>query len=176
AERWEALMHPGQKLRPGAQVLFGGVQPLHAEVMERRFHGRRIIRLWTENGASVDDVVDAIGHVPLPPYIKREDRAADRERYQTVFARQRGSIAAPTAGLHFTPEILRTLKERGVALAEVTLHVGYGTFQPVRVERVEDHALEAEHYVVSPESADAIENARRAGRRVVAVGTTTTRT
>src|SRR2546421_6090871 len=174
-EVWHALMHPGQKLAPGARVVFGdGV--LHGEILERHFHGRRSIRLWSGDGRSIQDVVDAIGHVPLPPYIKRDDRADDRERYQTVFARQRGSIAAPTAGLHFTPEILRTLKERGVALAEVTLHVGYGTFQPVRVERVEDHALDAEHYVVSPESADAIENARRAGRRVVAVGTTTTRT
>jgi S-adenosylmethionine:tRNA ribosyltransferase-isomerase len=145
-------------------------------VLERHFHGRRSIRLWTGEGRSIQEVVDAIGHVPLPPYIKRDDRAEDRERYQTVFARQRGSIAAPTAGLHFTPEILASLKERDVQLAEVTLHVGYGTFQPVRVDRVEDHRLEAEHYEVPTQTADVIEHARRAGRRVVAVGTTTTRT
>jgi len=178
AEIWQALMHPGQKLAPGARVAFeaAGAGPLHGEVLERHFHGRRTIRLWTGDGRSIQETVDAIGHVPLPPYIKRDDRADDRERYQTVFARERGSIAAPTAGLHFTPQILASLKERGVELAEVTLHVGYGTFQPVRVERVEDHRLEAEHYEVSGQAADTIENARRSGRRVVAVGTTTTRT
>lgn len=177
-EIWHALMHPGQKLAPGARVLFegaGGVV-LHGEVLERHFHGRRTIRLWTEDGRPVQDAVDVIGHVPLPPYIKRADRPDDKDRYQTVFARERGSIAAPTAGLHFTPEIFAGLKARGVSIAEVTLHVGYGTFQPVRVERVEDHRLEAEHYDITAATADAIEHARRQGRRVVAVGTTTTRT
>jgi len=177
-EVWHALMHPGQKLAPGARVVFerDGAAALHGEVLERHFHGRRSIRLWTADGSPVQDVVDAIGHVPLPPYIKRDDRADDRDRYQTVFARQRGSIAAPTAGLHFTPEIVAGLTDRGVRLAKVTLHVGYGTFQPVRVERVEDHRLEAEHYEVPVQTADAIEEARTAGRRVVAVGTTTART
>src|SRR6266850_1821338 len=178
SEVWQALMHPGQKLAPGARVVFegsgGGV--IHGEVLERHFHGRRSIRLWTDDGRSIQDVVDAIGHVPLPPYIKRDDRADDRERYQTVFARQRGSIAAPTAGLHFTPAILDSLRARGVRIAEVTLHVGYGTFQPVRVERVEDHRLEAEHYDVPAPAAETIEAARAERRRVVAVGTTTTRT
>ena len=176
-EIWQALMHPGQKLAPGARVIFeasGGV--IHGEVLARHFHGRRTIRLWTEDGRSVQDVVDAIGHVPLPPYIKRDDRADDRERYQTVFARQRGSIAAPTAGLHFTQGILESLKARNVRIAEITLHVGYGTFQPVRVDRVEDHRLDAEHYDVPSAAAEAIEAARAARRRVVAVGTTTTRT
>ena len=177
-EIWQALMHPGQKLGPGARVVFdgGGGAMLHGKVIERHFHGRRSIHLWTGDGRSIQDVVDEIGHTPLPPYIKRGDRADDRERYQTVFARQRGSIAAPTAGLHFTPEILRSLRDRGVELAHVTLHVGYGTFQPVRVEHVEDHRLEAEHYEVSAETAVAIARAKSAGRRVVAVGTTTTRT
>jgi S-adenosylmethionine:tRNA ribosyltransferase-isomerase len=171
-------MHPGQKLAPGARVIFEGAggASLHGEVLERHFHGRRTIRLWTDDGSAVQDVVDTIGHVPLPPYIKRDDRAEDRERYQTVFARERGSIAAPTAGLHFTPPIFSSLKARGVGVAEITLHVGYGTFQPVRVERVEDHRVEAEHYEISAEAADAIEDARRNGRRIVAVGTTTTRT
>src|SRR5205823_3862549 len=105
-EMWEALMHPGQKLKPGARVVFGGARTIHGEVIDRRFHGRRAIRLWTEDRQSVREAVDAIGHVPLPPYIKREDCAADRERYQTVFARERGSVAAPTAGLHFTDALL----------------------------------------------------------------------
>ncbi len=177
-EVWHALMHPGQKLAPGARVVFEshGRVVLRGEVLARHFHGRRTIRLWTDDGTPIQQVVDAIGHVPLPPYIKRDDRAEDRERYQTVFARERGSIAAPTAGLHFTPQIVDSLKARGVELVELTLHVGYGTFQPVRVERVEDHRLEAEHYELPAATAEAIETARRNGRRVVAVGTTTTRT
>ena len=177
-ETWQALMHPGQKLAPGARVVFeqDGVGALHGEVLERHFHGRRTIRLWTDAGRSVRDVVDAIGHVQLPPYIKRDDQADDRARYQTVFARERGSIAAPTAGLHFTPQIFESLAAHGIGVVEITLHVGYGTFQPVRVERVEDHRLEPEHYDVSQSAAAAIEAARESRRRVVAVGTTTTRT
>ncbi len=175
-EFWEALMHPGQKLEPGAQVIFEGTRPLHAEVLERLFFGRRVIRLWAADGGSVADAVDAIGHVPLPPYIKRGDRPDDRDRYQTVFARTRGSVAAPTAGLHFTPALAAALRDRGVEIAEITLHVGYGTFQPLRVERVEEHRLEAERFEISPEAAAAIERARADRRRVIAVGTTTTRT
>jgi S-adenosylmethionine:tRNA ribosyltransferase-isomerase len=174
---WEALMHPGQKLKPGARVAFpGGATTIHGEVLERRFFGRRLIRLWTADGSDLDAAVDAVGHVPLPPYIKRPDRAADRERYQTVFARTRGSVAAPTAGLHFTPALLDALAARGIERAAITLHVGYGTFQPVRVDRVEDHRLEAERYEIGERTAAAIERARRAGRRIIAVGTTTTRT
>ncbi|OFV92314.1 MAG: tRNA preQ1(34) S-adenosylmethionine ribosyltransferase-isomerase QueA [Acidobacteria bacterium RIFCSPLOWO2_12_FULL_65_11] len=173
--RWEALMHPGQKLKPGAKVVFEGARVLHAEVVERRFHGRRVIRLWTDDGSSVDEAVDAIGHVPLPPYIRREDRAEDCQRYQTVFARDRGSVAAPTAGLHFDGALLAALKERGVELADITLHVGYGTFQPVRVERVEEHRLEAERYQIGDQAAAAMTRALAERRRIVAVGTTTTR-
>jgi S-adenosylmethionine:tRNA ribosyltransferase-isomerase len=172
---WEALMHPGQKLKPGARVMFDGATVLGGEVLERHFFGRRLIRLWTENGSAVETAVDAIGHVPLPPYIKRDDTAADRERYQTVFARVRGSVAAPTAGLHFTPPLVDALRARGVECAAITLHVGYGTFQPVRTERVEDHHVEAEQYEISPETAAVIDRARRDQRRIVAVGTTTTR-
>jgi len=178
-QRWEALMHPGQKLKPGADVLFEGAsgQPrIYGEVLERRFHGRRTLRLWTEGGVSVDEAIDAIGHVPLPPYIKREDRGDDRERYQTVFARARGSVAAPTAGLHFDAALVRALGDRGVEIAEITLHVGYGTFQPVRVERVEEHTLDSEQYEIGDAAASAIECARGEGRRIIAVGTTTTRT
>jgi len=171
-------MHPGQKLTPGARVVFesGGTERLHGEVLARHFHGRRSIRLWTTTDASVREAVDAIGHVPLPPYIKRLDVDEDRNRYQTVFARERGSIAAPTAGLHFTPQILEHVRARGVQVVELTLHVGYGTFQPVRVEHVEDHRLESERYELPQPAVAAIETARASGRRVLAVGTTTTRT
>ena len=175
-EHWQALMHPGQKLRPGARVIFEGSATLHGEVIEHHFYGRRTIRLWREDGGSVDDAVESIGHMPLPPYIKRDDRAADRERYQTVFARERGSVAAPTAGLHFTPALNASLAARGIDIAEITLHVGYGTFQPVRVDRIEDHRMEAEQYTISETVAQAINDARSQGRRIVAVGTTTTRT
>ena len=121
-------------------------------------------------------VVERIGHVPLPPYIARADAAADRERYQTVYARARGSVAAPTAGLHFTPEILERMRARGIETAEITLHVGLGTFQPVHVEKVEEHKLHREWYRISEEAAAQINGALAAGRRIVAVGTTTVRT
>ncbi len=173
---WEALMHPGQKLKPGAVVRFEGeAGVLMGEVLARHFQGRRTIRLWNEAGDDVDTLVDALGHVPLPPYIKRSDTAADRERYQTVFARARGSVAAPTAGLHFTPELLAALTARGVERAEVTLHVGYGTFKPIKVDRVEDHVVDPEVYSIDETVAAQINRARAEGRRVIAVGTTTTR-
>jgi S-adenosylmethionine:tRNA ribosyltransferase-isomerase len=176
-ELWEGLVHPGQKLKEGARIRFeGGNHVLEAEVQRRRFYGRRVLRLWSGTGAPVDAVVDAIGHVPLPPYIKRTDRAPDRERYQTVFASARGSIAAPTAGLHFTQDLFRRLGNRGVEVVEITLHVGYGTFQPVRVADVEGHQVEAESYEVSEDSAKALNRALDDDRRVIAVGTTTTRT
>jgi S-adenosylmethionine:tRNA ribosyltransferase-isomerase len=173
---WETLVHPGQKLKPGARVVFEGIHTIHGEILERRFFGRRLIRLWTDDGSPLDAAIDAIGHVPLPPYIKRIDSPADRERYQTVFARARGSIAAPTAGLHFTPALLVALRARGVDVAAITLHVGYGTFQPVRVARVEEHSIEPEEYEIGAAAAAALERARADRRRVVAVGTTTTRT
>jgi len=175
-QTWEALMHPGQKLHPGARVTFAGIHPIYGEVLDQKFFGRRLIRLWTEDGTPLSDAIDAIGHVPLPPYIKRDDRSADRDRYQTVFARARGSVAAPTAGLHFTPDLIAALADRGIERAEITLHVGYGTFQPVRVDRVEDHRIEAERYEVSDATAGAVNRALADRRRVIAVGTTTTRT
>jgi S-adenosylmethionine:tRNA ribosyltransferase-isomerase len=177
AETWIALMHPGQKLKPGARVRFEGEGgTLHGEVVDRRFFGRRTIRLWSEDGSTVLSAVERIGHIPLPPYISRADDADDRERYQTVFAASTGSIAAPTAGLHFTPALLDELERRGVERTAITLHVGYGTFKPVRVDLVEEHAVDPEHYVVSDEAAGALTRALRAGRRIIAVGTTTTRT
>jgi S-adenosylmethionine:tRNA ribosyltransferase-isomerase len=176
SQLWEALVHPGQKLKPGARVVFEGIRTIHGEILERHFFGRRVVRLWTDDGSPLDEAVDVIGHMPLPPYIKRDDRVDDRDRYQTVFAQQRGSIAAPTAGLHFSPPLMAALEARGVEIAELTLHVGYGTFQPIRVDRVEDHQLEAERYELGATTATAINRARAAGRRVIAVGTTTTRT
>ena len=173
---WDALMHPGQKLKPGSQVIFqGDGVRLRGEIVAMHFHGRRTIRLWAESDLDIVEAIDRIGHIPLPPYIKRPDRAADRERYQTVYARDRGSIAAPTAGLHFTAEILAALENQGVERAEVTLHVGYGTFKPIRADRVEDHVVDPERFTVTDQAAAAITRARTEGRRVIAVGTTTVR-
>jgi S-adenosylmethionine:tRNA ribosyltransferase-isomerase len=170
---WEALVKPGRSLLPGARVEFQGGK-LGAEVLEWRENGRRLVRFETDD--DFDAMVDRIGRTPLPPYIKRdqEDRL-DAERYQTVFASKRGAIAAPTAGLHFTPELFERLKKRGVRKVEITLHVGYGTFQPVRAERVEDHRIEVESFSIGAAAAEAINQAILEGRRVIAVGTTTTR-
>jgi S-adenosylmethionine:tRNA ribosyltransferase-isomerase len=175
-DTWDALMHPGQKLKPGSRVRFEGpAGVLMGEVLERRFHGRRTIRLWSESSASVDTLIDALGHVPLPPYIKREDTPQDRERYQTVYARARGSVAAPTAGLHFSDDMVRRMAARGVEQVAITLHVGYGTFKPVRAAHVEDHVVDPEPYEISGAAAAAVNRARAEHRRVIAVGTTTTR-
>jgi S-adenosylmethionine:tRNA ribosyltransferase-isomerase len=175
-EVWEALVHPGQRLKEGSRMEFGAARHVvHAEVLDRRFHGRRRVRLWTE-APTLADAIDAIGHVPLPPYIKRSDADADRERYQTIFAHKRGSIAAPTAGLHFTPAVLAQLDAHGIERASITLHVGYGTFQPIRSDTVEGHQMEPEYFEVPAETAAAINRALTEQRRVIAVGTTTTRT
>ena len=182
AERqdWIALVHPGQKLKPGTRfVIDDGVRApgvvIRGEVLERLFHGRRRVRLEAQGAPSLDAAVDALGHMPLPPYIDRGDTEDDRARYQTVYARERGSIAAPTAGLHFDARVLARLDARGVLRAPLTLHVGYGTFKPVRVEEVEAHTVDAERYEVPPGTAQAIADTKAAGRRVAAVGTTTTR-
>ena len=180
ATRWLALVHPGQKLRPGARMIFEdavrapGVT-VRATVLERRFFGKRLVELDATGATSVDAAVDAIGHVPLPPYVHRADTPEDRERYQTIYARVRGSIAAPTAGLHFDTALLDALERAGIARASITLHVGYGTFKPVRVEHTEDHRVDAETYEISEAAAAAIAATRASGRRIVAVGTTTTR-
>ncbi len=175
-DHWDALLSPGRKLQVGTVLAFEdqGFR-LNAEVLDCHAHGRRTVRLWTEDGTSVDDAIDRLGHVPLPPYVKRQDDSTDRERYQTVYARVRGSVAAPTAGLHLTTELLGQLQARDIEVRRLTLHVGYGTFQPIRVERVEDHQVEPESYEIPDETASAVTRAIRAGRRVVAVGTTTTR-
>jgi len=170
---WEALVRPGKALHEGALAEFAGGK-LTAEVIEWRDNGRRLIRFHGEGDFTA--VIDEIGRTPLPPYIKRnqEDRL-DKARYQTVFARERGAIAAPTAGLHFTPELLAQLKRQGVDTAEITLHVGYGTFQPVKVECIEEHKVEAERFSISEEAAQKINVTLNEDRRVIAVGTTTTR-
>jgi len=171
---WECLVRPGRKIGIGERLFFGEHDDLQAEVTRRGTFGERQIRF--QPGADFFSLVERFGHIPLPPYIGRADRPADRERYQTVYARTRGSVAAPTAGLHFTPEILERIQERGIETAEITLHVGLGTFQPVRVERVEDHHLHREWYEISEQAAEKINRALAADRRVVAIGTTTVRT
>src|SRR4051812_15882093 len=174
---WSALVHPGQKLKPGALVRFDGAAGiLMGEILERQFFGRRRIRLWAENSSqSVDTLVDALGRVPLPPYIHRDDTPGDRERYQTIFAVQRGSVAAPTAGLHFDETILAGLDAAGVERVTVTLHLGYGTVKPVRTDTLEAHVVDPEPYEISSDAASRINAALDHGRRVIAVGTTTTR-
>jgi S-adenosylmethionine:tRNA ribosyltransferase-isomerase len=170
---WECLVRPGRKIGVGEKLFFGENQ-LEAEVVGRGTFGERQVRFSPI--ADFFGTIERLGHVPLPPYIAREDRGDDRERYQTVYARERGSVAAPTAGLHFTPEILSRIKERGIETTEVTLHVGLGTFQPVRVERVEEHGLHREAYNIPQDAAEKINRALDERRRVVAVGTTTVRT
>jgi S-adenosylmethionine:tRNA ribosyltransferase-isomerase len=175
--RWRALVRPGRKVVIGERLEFPdaqGAKQLEAEVLARGQFGERLLKF-----TPVDDffaIVDRIGHVPLPPYIRRDDVDADRERYQTVFARERGSVAAPTAGLHFTDAMLDELGAKGAEIARVTLHVGLGTFAPLHVERVREVRLHRERYAISVEAAAAINRARREGRRVVAVGTTVVRT
>lgn len=174
---WLALVNPGARIRTGQRLRFpGATMTLEAEVLERADQGRRLVRLESPDGVRVWDAIHAVGHIPLPPYMRRPDTVDDRERYQTVYARQVGSIAAPTAGLHFTPEIFEALEARGVSRVAITLHVGYGTFQPVRVAQVEDHRMESERFEVSAATAAALTRARADDRRIIAVGTTSTRT
>jgi S-adenosylmethionine:tRNA ribosyltransferase-isomerase len=175
--RWHALVRPGRKVAIGERLVFpaqDGSVVLEAEVLERGEFGDRLLEF-----APVEDffgVLDRIGHMPLPPYIHRDDAAADRERYQTVYSHERGSVAAPTAGLHFTPQTLDRILAQGVELARVTLHVGLGTFAPLRVERVDDVCLHRERYSMNAETTDALNRARSDRRRIVAVGTTVVRT
>jgi S-adenosylmethionine:tRNA ribosyltransferase-isomerase len=182
---WECLVKPGRKIGIGEKLYLGaemggstGSSGLNAEVVGRGDFGERRIRF--DRVPDFFDRIERIGRVPLPPYIRRgggaEESENDRERYQTVYARADGSVAAPTAGLHFTRGTMEQIRDRGIETAEITLHVGLGTFQPVRVEKVEDHKLHRENYEISKEVALAINRAKREGRRVVAVGTTTVRT
>ena len=172
ADTWEALVKPGRRIRVGERLLFGGGQ-LTAVVAGRGERGLRLLRFRYQG--DFDAILDRLGHVPLPPYIRRPDDLHDRDRYQTVYARKRGAVAAPTAGLHFTPQVFADLSRKGVSRCEVTLHVGLGTFRPVAGDRIEDHRMEAEPFEMTPEAARSISKAKSAGQRIVAVGTTVTR-
>jgi S-adenosylmethionine:tRNA ribosyltransferase-isomerase len=174
APEWEVLARPGRKTRPGTRLRFdgGSGDVLAAEVLAKLGDGRHRLRF----SEPVEPWLERLGHVPLPPYIKRPDRPEDRERYQTVFAERPGAIAAPTAGLHFTPELLARFGKRGVPVARVTLHVGIGTFKPVTADLVHEHVMDRERYEVPEATAEAVREARRRGGRVVAVGTTVVRT
>lgn len=171
---WQALVRPGRKIRTGEVLVFGDDE-LEAEVLGRGELGLRRLRLASRHEA-IENAVARLGHVPLPPYIGRPDEPSDRQAYQTVYAKLPGAVAAPTAGLHFTPRILDELRRRGIEICEITLHVGPGTFRPVKAERIENHKMDAEWYNISPDAAITINEALRTGRRVIAAGTTCMRT
>lgn len=167
---WEVMVHPGRRLKKGAKVTFGDGL-LKAEILEQMENGNRKVKF--EYKGIFNEILDQIGLMPLPPYIK--ERLNDKDRYQTVYAKYEGSAAAPTAGLHFTDELLEKIKAKGVEIANVTLHVGIGTFRPVKVENIEDHDMHSEHYYIKQEDADKINNARKNGGRIISVGTTSCR-
>ena len=171
---WETLARPARRLKTGKKIIFGA--RLSAEVLEKSDEGRVFVKFDADG--DFDEILEEIGKTPLPPYIKREaeDFDQDRERYQTVFAQKRGAIAAPTAGLHFTPQILQEIKDSGADVAEITLHVGYGTFEPVRAQNLSEHKVLPESYEISSETAETLNRAKAERRRVIAIGTTTTRT
>jgi S-adenosylmethionine:tRNA ribosyltransferase-isomerase len=171
---WECLVRPGRKIGVGEHLFFGLCDELQAEVVAREAFGERRVRFQPVKDFFA--MIEAVGHIPLPPYISRPDSASDRARYQTVYAQESGSVAAPTAGLHFTPVILAQIRACGIETTQITLHVGLGTFQPVRVERVEEHRLHSEPYSISGDAAGKINRAVQDRRRVVAIGTTTVRT
>jgi S-adenosylmethionine:tRNA ribosyltransferase-isomerase len=171
---WEALVRPGKKMRVGQRIQFGAGE-LEAEVIAHGNQGQRTLRFSCRTGAAANDEIYRLGHIPLPPYINRVDEASDRECYQTIFASQPGAIAAPTAGLHFTPEVLEKIRKRGIEICELTLHVGLGTFQPIRTKTLEGHVMHSEAYEIPAKTAEQICRAKRAGRLVMAVGTTTVR-
>jgi S-adenosylmethionine:tRNA ribosyltransferase-isomerase len=173
-DRWEAMVHPGAKLKPGRVV---HIAPgFDATILDRTDRGTRTVQLAAQGFPNIADAIERFGHVPLPPYIERADRATDAERYQTVYANENGSIAAPTAGLHFTPELLAALEVKGVRRADVLLHVGAGTFKPVEADDLTAHEMHEEWYRVTPETAAAVNGTRAAGAKVWAIGTTTVRT
>ena len=169
---WTTLARPAKRLKAGKRIDFA--EGFSATVVDRLDDGKTVVRFDTDG--DFFDMLETIGQTPLPPYIKRDgDALADRERYQTVFAKNRGAIAAPTAGLHFTPDVLGEIEAHGVTVAEITLHVGYGTFEPVRVDDLTDHRVAPERYAISEGTAEALNKAQQDNRRIVAVGTTSTR-
>ena len=167
---WEVMVHPGRRLKKGVNVIFGDGL-LKAEILEQMDNGNRKVKF--EYKGIFNEILDQIGLMPLPPYIK--ERLKDKDRYQTVYAKYEGSAAAPTAGLHFTDELLEKIKAKGVEIANVTLHVGIGTFRPVKVDNIEEHEMHSEHYYIKQEDADKINNARKNGGRIISVGTTSCR-
>ncbi|MGB7433835.1 MAG: tRNA preQ1(34) S-adenosylmethionine ribosyltransferase-isomerase QueA [Candidatus Acidiferrum sp.] len=172
---WEALVRPGRKMHVGERVAFGDGE-LEGEIVSRGELGVRTIRFGSNNGRSIPDNIEKLGHVPLPPYIDRPDEESDKQRYQTVFARKPGAVAAPTAGLHFTAEILERIRARGCETCELTLDVGLGTFQPIHTENLEDHKIHSEAYELTEAVVEKIRQAKRDKRPVLAVGTTVVRT
>jgi len=171
---WETLVRPGRRLRPGDRVVFGENGELRAEILSNSEDGTRIARFFCEGNFM--DVLEKLGSMPLPPYIERESGEDDKDRYQTVYAKNEGSVACPTAGLHFTPELLDKAREKGVNTAFLTLHVGIGTFRPVKEEKIEDHHMHIEEYRVSSECADLMNETKARGGRIISVGTTACRT
>lgn len=167
---WEVMVHPGRRLKIGTKVIFGDGL-LKAEILEMMEGGNRKVKFEYEG--IFNEILDKIGLMPLPPYIK--EKLDDKSRYQTVYAKYEGSAAAPTAGLHFTEELLEKIKEKGIEIANVTLHVGIGTFRPVKVENIEEHDMHSEHYYIKPEDAEKINNTKKNGGRIIAVGTTSCR-
>lgn len=174
AETWEVLVRPGRKIRTGEIMVFGAGQ-LEAEVIGRGALGLRTMRFTSRDGRNISEHMNVLGHMPLPPYIHRTDESADRERYQTVYAKRPGAIAAPTAGLHFTSELLERMGRRGVEICELTLNVGLGTFQPIHSDTLEGHVMHQESYEIPAEACERITTARAAGRPILAVGTTVVR-
>ncbi len=170
-DKWEVILKPGKKAKPGSRFEFGGGL-LRAEILEVIEDGNRIVRF--EYDGVWEEILDKLGEMPLPPYIK--EKLSDRERYQTVYSKIEGSAAAPTAGLHFTQDLIKKIEDMGVKIAYLTLHVGLGTFRPVSVDNVEDHLMHSEYYSISKESADIINETKKNGGRVIAVGTTSVRT
>ena len=170
-KRWETLVRPGRKLKPGAEVIFGDGR-LKGRMLESTDVGGRIVEFDCEG--SFEAALDALGEMPLPPYI--HEKLQDRDRYQTVYAKQEGSAAAPTAGLHFTPQLMQRIRDKGVDIVPVLLHVGLGTFRPVKVENIEEHEMHSEYFEVTPGAAERVNAARQRGGRIIAVGTTSVRT
>jgi S-adenosylmethionine:tRNA ribosyltransferase-isomerase len=173
-DTWDALVSPGRKLPVGEKVFFGGGE-LQAEIISRGQLGLRTVKFSSQDGQPIPSHLERLGHVPLPPYIKRDDENSDRERYQTVFAKKPGAIAAPTAGLHFSPAVMARIRDKGIETCELTLDVGLGTFQPIHAEILAEHVMHGESYEISPQTAAAISSAHRSGRPVLAVGTTVVR-
>lgn len=174
SDTWETLVRPGRRVHPGDRILFGEHSELEAVIIDRGEEGTRIVEF--HYSGSFMDHLEAIGKIPLPPYIARETTPEDTVRYQTVYCRTEGSVAAPTAGLHFTPELLEQTRKKGIGIANLTLHVGLGTFRPVKCEQVEEHVMHFEDYAVSREAACLVNETKAAGGRIISVGTTACRT